>query len=256
MYKNNFIVCLKTKKGKILKDDNNGVVRLPFGSEYSIYLKNLNSRKAKVEISIDGEDVLDGNSIIVNSNEISEIKGFLKGDKAKNAFKFIEKIKEISEYRGDKIDDGIVRVKITYEKEKIEMSQYIYGDNWFAPNIQPQITYSASTQEVKSIARPSRPSEFLTQNCVNLDNLETNNINNTDGITVHGESINQEFEKSDIGILEENSTVIILKITGYKENNKKVEKPITVKTKIMCPVCNNKCESTDKFCSRCGNCLV
>lgn len=254
MYKNEFVVCLKTKDGKILRD-NNGVIKLPFGSEYSIYLKNLNNRKAKVEIAIDGEDVLDGNSIIVDGNNISEIKGFLKGDKAKNSFKFIEKIKEISEYRGDKIDDGLVRVKVTYEKGKVEIPYYTLQDNWFKPCVQPRVTYSThtNTQEVKSIFRSC---DISPQSCASLDNVEIGSIENTDGITVHGQPIYQGFEKSSIGQLEKNSTIIVLKLTGYKESNKKVDKPITVKTKNQCPTCGKMCKSNSKYCDQCGICLV
>ena len=108
-YKDQFVVEVKCR-GKILrvKDD---AVHLPFGSEYSLYLKNLNSRRASVTISIDGQDVLDNQSLILEPNSSTELEGFLRGTTAKNRFKFINKTKEIQEHRGDKIDDGIIRVE-------------------------------------------------------------------------------------------------------------------------------------------------
>ena len=57
-YKDQFVVEVKTD-GQILRV-RDGAVYLPYGCEYSILLKNLNSKKASVKISIDGEDVLDG----------------------------------------------------------------------------------------------------------------------------------------------------------------------------------------------------
>jgi hypothetical protein len=58
VYTNNFIAVVK-HKGRIMRDTN-GVVRLPFGSEYSVLLKNKDSKTAVVRIEIDGEDVMSG----------------------------------------------------------------------------------------------------------------------------------------------------------------------------------------------------
>jgi len=115
-YKDQFVVEVKCN-GKILRVQDD-VIHLPFGSEYSIYLKNLNSRRAAINISIDGEDVLDGSSLILNANSSTDLEGFLRGATAKNKFKFINKTKEIQDHRGDKIDDGIIRVEFAYEKAK------------------------------------------------------------------------------------------------------------------------------------------
>jgi len=41
--------------------ENKDEVNIGFGQEYSIYLKNLDSKKAIVKISVDGTDVLNGN---------------------------------------------------------------------------------------------------------------------------------------------------------------------------------------------------
>jgi hypothetical protein len=53
------------------------VVYLPFGSEYSIYIKNLSSKKAVATITVDGQDVLNGDGIIINGNDTSELEGFI-----------------------------------------------------------------------------------------------------------------------------------------------------------------------------------
>ena len=109
VYSDKLVVVLK-HKGKILREHKD-VVTLPFGSEYSILVKNLNTAKAKVSIEIDGEHVLDGQALLVDANTTTELKGFLKGSRTTNRFKFIEKTAQISNYRGDRIDDGIIRVE-------------------------------------------------------------------------------------------------------------------------------------------------
>ncbi len=44
MYKQNFVVVVKCN-GKILREQDSDVVYLPFGAEYSILLKNKDSRR-------------------------------------------------------------------------------------------------------------------------------------------------------------------------------------------------------------------
>lgn len=122
-YKDNFVVEVKYQ-GKILRMKD-GAVYLPFGSEYSIFLKNLNSRRASVKVHVDGQDALDYNSLILEPNTSTELQGFLSGTVARNRFKFIQKTKQIQEHRGDRIDDGMIRVEFAFEKPKPERRQII-----------------------------------------------------------------------------------------------------------------------------------
>jgi len=115
VYKNNFVAVIKVN-GKILREVGEFVV-LPFGAEYSILLKNLDSRKAVASITIDGIDVMGGDSVIVPANESVEVEGFVDGLRATNRFKFIKKTEEISDHRGDKVDDGVIRVEYKFEKQ-------------------------------------------------------------------------------------------------------------------------------------------
>ena len=115
MYQNKFVAVVKFE-GKILREKGD-IVTLPFGSEYTLLLKNLNSKKAQVNITIDGSDILDGKKLLLDPDSDMELEGFLKGKKAYKKFKFIDKNPQISEYRGDKIDDGIIRIEFTYEKD-------------------------------------------------------------------------------------------------------------------------------------------
>ena len=74
-YKDNFVVEVKCN-GKIMRV-RDGAVHLPYGSEYTLLLKNLNSRKASIKIHIDGQDVLDYSSLILQPNSTTELEGFL-----------------------------------------------------------------------------------------------------------------------------------------------------------------------------------
>ena len=74
------------------------------------------------------------------------------------------------------------------------------------------------------------------------------------GITVKGSESYQTFVDGYINTLETTSHVIVLHLKGYNQN-KKVEEPIYVKTKITCETCGKHNPSINKFCSNCGTAL-
>lgn len=264
-YADKFVVEVK-QNGKILRVKD-GAVYLPFGSEYSIYLKNLNSRRASVNISIDGEDVLDNSSLIMDANSSTELQGFLRGNVAKNRFRFINKTKQISEHRGDRADDGLIRVEFAFEKpqpkpwimdtirEIKEVHHYhhdtpkVYGSNaeWSYTNndssgrgIEPQSVYTTSMGNVT------------------MDSLGVENVsqvpNADEGITVKGSEISQQFRYASIGELEE-STVIVIALKGLTQSGQNVSESVSVKDKLQCSSCGTKSKSSFKFCPNCGTYL-
>ena len=109
------IACLKVN-GKILREVKDTVF-VPFGSEYSILLKNLNSVRALVNIQIDGQEVCpDG--LVLDANREVDLERFVKDGNlsAGNKFKFIERTASVEKHRGVKAEDGIIRISFKYEK--------------------------------------------------------------------------------------------------------------------------------------------
>lgn len=118
MYSNKLVACVKAD-GKVLREKGETVL-LPFGSEYSLYFKNEHSRKVQIEVEIDGTDVMDGRALLLDAGETMDLEGFINdinGDDNR-AFKFITKTNEISDFRGDKAEDGLIKVSYTFEKER------------------------------------------------------------------------------------------------------------------------------------------
>jgi len=281
-YKDQFVVEVKYK-GKILRVQDD-IVRLPFGSEYSLYLKNLNSRKASVKISIDGEDVLDYQSLILQANSSIELEGFLRGTQATNKFKFIKKTKEIQDHRGDKIDDGIIRVEFAYEKaepiRKIILEDHYYHyhrfnhyhwnyNNWFTGD--SQVKYASTTRntsnnvngqssiavENSSKGMAGEPIAHTYFNHVSMNSLGVESLGqplDDEGITVKGSECHQSFRYGTIGELEQ-SEVIIIRLRGITGANESIQQPVTVKTKLTCSTCGRVSKSSAKFCSNCGTFL-
>lgn len=260
VYKNNFIVVVKCN-GKVMREQN-GAITLPFGSEYSIMLKNKDSRKAVASVEIDGEDVMNGHKYIVPANTSVELKGFLKGLNAKNKFRFIKKTKEISDFRGDRLDDGLIRVEFWHEEQQP------------APLVWPSFTIHTNNYEFKgsdfvdysdSTGGPGQctfTSNFCSSNIdsalsnCNIGNLSKKSVD--EGITVKGSKINQQFDYGSVGTLEHNSSVIIIELKGTTKRAGKVmevRKPITVSYRKQCSSCGKKWRSSMSFCGNCSTAL-
>ena len=285
-YKDKFVVEVK-HNGKIMRVKN-GFVTLPFGSEYSLLFKNLNSRRAVVNVSIDGEDVLDGKSLIIDKNSTTDLKGFMQGFSARNKFKFIKKSQEIQDHRGDRIDDGMIRVEFAYEvEEPVRIRQIInehhehhhhhHHHDWVRPlrwYRSDDVYYSSNASDISKgspvndvqtfnasfnsgetfdstpLASAGAP-EDLSSNIVE-DSLDTP-IDDM-GITVKGSQIQQDFRYATVGRTDP-SQVIVINLKGTDSQGQAVQAPVTVQTKLTCSSCGLKSKSSYQFCPRCGTFL-
>lgn len=62
--------------GKVLREKD-GIVYVPFGSEYSLYLKNLTYRRCQVKIGIDGKSISGNDKFIIAAKGTIEIERFI-----------------------------------------------------------------------------------------------------------------------------------------------------------------------------------
>lgn len=273
VYSKKFVVVLKVD-GRILREFNHENISefesecsllLPFDTEYSLLCKNLESRDAKMRIWIDGEDVLGGNAIIVRGNDFTELEGFMDSNgRVRNKFKFIQKTEQIVKHRGDKIDDGMIRIEWQYEKPKpvtVDIHNvYYYQYDWKLVNPIPcnpwypytptvtcgsNISFNANAKDVE-FTNTCSCDIGMSQACIPAPD---------EGITVKGSEANQLFNTGYIGELEPNSHVIVIRLRGEFKTSKVIV-PIEVKTKIQCPTCGNVSKSGNKFCSNCGTCIL
>lgn len=263
VYNKNLVVVVKSE-GKVLREDGEKVY-LPVGSEYSLMVKNLNSRRALVSIFIDGEDVLDGHGLIVPPNGTESLERFFKnGDLNKGKkFKFIEKTQKISDYRGDRVDDGIIHIEYRFEaerpsilREQITLGGDVrYSHEKFSPSrgIGGQSTGNPVSQDV--FYSSSRVGEYLSNSDVVTASCSTATAKSVDGITVEGSESSQSFTYGHIGTLESTMHVINFQLVGVR-NDAEVTKPVTVKTKLTCKTCGTVHKSNVKFCRECGTSLI
>lgn len=288
MYQDKFVVAIKVG-GKVLRETKD-LVHLPFGSEFSVLVKNLNSRRAKFTLDIDGTNVLDGTEIIVDGNSEVEMKRFIRNGNMNegNAFKFIERTAAIEDGpRGIKVDDGVVRVEFWFEKEKPEVKDIIHNHHynyWWDTYHYPYrksilgeyyatgATYSSNAADTSASASISNASlgsvaksatmrrGLASSNVANLQNstaeaqsaVEQNT--NDVGITVPGSKVEQKFQTVYGFDSEIQSHVIILRLAG-KAGEVQVAAPVTVKAKQKCSTCGHVNKANAKFCSDCGTAL-
>lgn len=268
-YKRNFVVALKVG-GKILRESSDEV-QMPFGSEYSVVLKNLNSVRAMAQISIDGKEATTW--LILPANGTVEVERFLRSDNLKqgNRFKFIERTQEVEDHRGIQLEDGLVRVE--FKKEKVfELPKVVehhtyhhHYDHW--PIVRPFLptwpyerpiiwasnhVQSRSSSAAGSPLRAMNNTSFVGAMQANLMK-SAEPIANEAGITVPGEISNQEFVSAS-GFLTEGSEVITLKLIG-KHGQVSVQRPVTVDLRAKCQTCGKRAKANAKFCSTCGTSL-
>lgn len=242
MYRNNFVVVIK-HKGKILRESNSGVVRLPFGSDYSILLKNKDSRRAVADVEIDDKKVATG--LIVPGNESVELKGSLEDLRVDNCFRFIQKTKKVRQFRGDRVGDGLVRVEYKFERYEPEVipapcrKKETWCDNPFWTVYNSNDIYYSTNGQLQS----------------SDDIVSCNFCSSDDGITVKGAETRQDFTYGYTKPLESQSYVIVLNLRGLGKKRKKIRKAVTVKTKLKCGSCGQRSKSSMKFCGGCGTYL-
>jgi len=277
MYNNKLAVAIKSN-GKVLREFGEEVY-VPFGSEYTILIKNLNSVRALVRISIDGTDVGDGEEFVINANDSVEFERFIKnGNKKKgNRFKFIERTSNIEEHRGIDVEDGLVRVEYEFEKVVkyepywwnhqdvfyfVQQHRDFYGSSGNPGFGMPTITCNAGdsknvTRSMGNISNVSgKGSVTYTADQPVQVNYSAEVPQNENGITVPGSISDQKFVSVASFPVEDETHVIVMKMLGETEDNKRVRKPVTVKAKPKCTTCGKVNKATAKFCSECGTSLT
>lgn len=267
MYNNKFVCCIKAD-GNVLREFKD-TVYVPFGSEYSILLKNLNSVRALVNISIDGQDVVDG-GLVINSNSEIELERFVKDLNKGNRFKFIERTGGVEKYRGIRVDDGLIRVEFKYEK-RLPQFDWNEANKWkigtATPGIYPNTPMWNSTWNTtgsplfrgayatSSVADSSTPQFMNCSTAYDTSSSHTTDscdvVANNVGITAPGSVSSQQFQTVSSFLTESETFVMVFHMLGAPDATVG-QKPITVKHKPKCSMCGKVNKATAKFCSDCG----
>ena len=291
MYSNKLVASIKVK-GKILREFKD-TVYVPFASEYSILLKNLNTVRAIVNVFIDGENAVPGGLVIDPGRSVDLERWIKNGNLTEgNRFKFIERTAKIEEGpRGIKEEDGLIRIEYQFEIPRpiININNIVGGFHHYPPGVRgltseyPGVVdkYSYTTNNITgqtlsqvNVGGTLRGVDYSTNgaamqasasaaidkavpNATELhDGMATMDWCQSEvGITVPGSKSEQKFQHTTVGALDPTVHNIVLRIVGDLGHNKPVTEPVTVKAKPKCVTCGHQNKHTAKFCSQCGTAL-
>ena len=279
--------------GKVLREFKD-TVYVPFGSEYTILLKNINTVRALVNVYIDNDNVVPGGLVLNVGQECDLERAIRNGNMSEgNKFKFIERTAGVEAHRGIKLEDGIIRVEYQFEKvipPQIwpHYSKSYYdggGDTWGTPIRGNNISlggdwrgYSVTNIPLGgnggypfnniggrgsssgcggggSYSASLNMSYSVGSIATQSATLSSALPQNDVGITVAGGKSEQRFITASNFQVDPEKFNIILKLLGETAENKAICTPITVKSKPKCVTCGKNNKFTSKFCSGCGTAL-
>lgn len=246
MFSNNLVVAVKVN-GKVLREFD-GTVALPFGSEYTILLKNLATTRASVNIFIDGQAATEDVSLIIDPGESLELKRFVKNGNldAGNAFKFIEKTSQIESYRGNNAEDGLLTVSYEFEQYK----KATYNSVTYQPMFMDKPYKSLTRNSISGSSNVSYLSNV--DNSVHIEGMAQCSLQNNSGITAPGSIVEQSFVPVAKFIGSGTIHSLTIKMVGATKSGEKVKSPIAVKKLQKCSMCGTNTKQTAKFCHNCG----
>ncbi len=275
MYNQKLVASIKSK-GKVLREFKD-TVYIPFASEYSILLKNLNTTRAVVNVFIDGENVVPG-GLVIDPGRTVDLERWIKNGNLSegNKFKFIERTQAIEDGpRGIKLEDGLIRVEYQFEVPRpvINIPQWTtttttwntspyYGASGSTATFNVNgMLRSVDTSKGETVRAMASAATTATLNSMNItasgsthEGMATMDWNDT-GITVPGSKSEQKFQHTTVGALDPTVHNIVLKLVGDLGHNKPVTKPVTVAHKPKCTTCGKQNKAHAKFCIECGTAL-
>ena len=248
MYNQKLVASIKANS-KVLREFKD-TVYIPFASEYSILLKNLNTTRAVVNVFIDGENVVPG-GLVIDPGRTVDLERWIKNGNLSegNKFKFIERTTAIEDGpRGIKLEDGLIRVEYQFEIPRPVLNIPTWNSSTLTRGI------SGSTGDWAS---PMGATYSTTNASLNSFNVTASgaSFQNETGITVPGSKSTQSFQHTTVGALDPTVHNIVLKLVGDLGDNKPVERAVTVKAKPKCTTCGKMNKAHAKFCVECGTAL-
>jgi hypothetical protein len=241
MYESKLAAAIKVN-GKVLREFKD-TVHIPFGSEYTVLLKNLNTTRAVVNVFIDGDNAVPGGLVIDPGREIDLERWVKNGNLSEgNRFKFIERTGAVEQHRGVKLEDGLVRLEFQFE----QLYRPIWNSTQISGGIYPQGGILRGFDNAHYGTTCSVNSFSASATSATMDSL----VNDV-GITVPGSKSDQKFSTTHVGALESVKHSMVFRLLGGEA----VKQAVTVKHKPKCVTCGKQNKAHAKFCQECGTAL-
>lgn len=203
-----FVVAI-VRDGQIIREmseDSERVVRLPFGSEYSIRLINKTDKRAYATIKVDGTAILNGKLVLAPKNKIDVERFMLDGDMERG-----KRLKFVSADSSDEVqdptsaDNGLVEV--TFEPEAEDYMEHLGG------LLRGALRGTGSTISATSLSAASS----CATNSAQFKTDTMTHVSNDVGATVGGKTSTQGFQYVNTFFPTDKEVVIGVRLKGLKE---------------------------------------
>ena len=280
VYSNKFVVCVLVD-GKTQSERKDGIVVVPYGSEYSLRFRNKNNRRAVVKFTIDGEDVA-GPGYIVPAHSAVDIHRHFSKD-ARFKFVSLDSPEAVDYGKNDNSDGskGVIEAKFYLETEPVKLPWHDHHHHHHHyhnhPNVWPDLNNpyckptwlgdsgggkgSAMRRQCQdrtvgnAEAYSKYDSHSEAMNYCSTSNTPTSapffsapdsSVKIGDGCTVEGNSSGQTFSEQYIS-LEIDFVALRVVLKG-------VDAPVAcAQSEDYCTGCGAKRRKADRFCGACGH---
>jgi hypothetical protein len=263
--------------------DSGGVVKVPFGSEYGVRLKNKRPGPVAVDLYIDGQLANQAGHICLTGNSSLDVDQWILSGGTARKFQF-ERLTHKGVAEPNEAENGLVEARFYVPKEEVKIvpttiyiDRYPYypiwpyiieehhhhhhyprpwwplwdrNEIWYDMKIGSSLDHNVYNQS------DSKPTGDITFNSAigSSTNAEpqitygTSPINGSSSFASNGATVQgREVEKQDLRKvtfdLQLEAVTLQLRLIGYKG---------TVTNTTRCPNCGNHRKDSDIFCSRCG----
>jgi len=192
-------IILKNKPLREFKYGDRRTVKVPYGSEYVIRLKNKTADPALVEVSIDGTDVLNGSDLVLKAGQTFDLERFVESNLKGKKLKYISLEEGASSGEIDdpfREDNGLVKVKFhkAYKLSKRSLNDLpfcgaVINHDYFlkgGPTVQVNdISYSSTSRQMSFDSNSDIQTNFF-----------SSSVPENKGATVEGSDSSQSFSNT------------------------------------------------------------
>lgn len=263
MYHNGYVLVIKDSNGKILRETGSSggkKVYLPFGSEYSLVLKNKTNRKAVVSVEIDGTDVLGLNRIVVDAGDDYELQRFMIDGNLSSGrkFRFVER-NHPGVQDPNSSDIGIVRVRFFEVKDNVYITDkykpqfpHIPRDPWAPVNPWGNLDSPwdhPSTHKRIDIGDGYGSIDINYFSC--MDPESSFRSGGGPGATIEGGHSSQSFKHVEVGNVSSDYKEIVIQLCSPVDSDNSITVGDT--KNIFCHNCGARNPRSAKYCMSCGH---
>lgn len=227
MYRNKFVVVVIVD-GKIQQETASGTCEIPFGSQYTIRLRNRNSKRAVCNLYIDGENV-SGGGFIIEANSHVDIERPVHSNR-KFLFDSIDSENAYDQGKNahfENYNHGLIEAKFALERvyqPYYTPNSYTLNSGLNNPNL--LVTGAINSNHLHDAQPPISGTIKYGSDCFSSKSLlRSNNMQITStsanfaGVTLEGDKSNQTFTTTNF-VDDGDWTTVRLRLRGVHETVK------------------------------------